>query len=207
MRFIISVFITVFSSLSFSNELTFEDGFIKSEYRIGDFDILEYNCDCTMQENKFFVEDLSKTYISYEIFDASKVSDKNFNKKNALLSASTEYFLKNKNLCDTQEKFKGNELYIFTLIPHNDSYCYELSGVIGSNGVNLTSQDIVIKLSSEIKVDKQYLFKNKNEDSKTKMYLIKGDKVEVLKEDKDWLYVIYRGKKEIRAWIPLSSVQ
>jgi len=42
---------------------------------------------------------------------------------------------------------------------------------------------------------------------KTKMYLIKGDKVEILEEKDDWLYILYRGKKDIKAWIPKSSVE
>ncbi|MGB6327805.1 MAG: hypothetical protein WBF48_02665 [Halarcobacter sp.] len=43
--------------------------------------------------------------------------------------------------------------------------------------------------------------------TKTKMYLIKGDKVEILEEKDDWLYILYRGKKDIKAWIPKSAVQ
>ena len=53
--------------------------------------------------------------------------------------------------------------------------------------------------------DKQYLYNAKNAE-KTKMYLIKGDQVEVLRENEDWLYILYHGKKEILAWIPMSAV-
>jgi hypothetical protein len=42
---------------------------------------------------------------------------------------------------------------------------------------------------------------------KTKMYLIKGDKVEILEEKDDWLYILYKGKKDIKAWIPKSAVE
>ncbi len=42
---------------------------------------------------------------------------------------------------------------------------------------------------------------------KTKMYLIKGDQVEVLEEKDDWLYILYRGKKDIKAWIPKSAIE
>lgn len=34
---------------------------------------------------------------------------------------------------------------------------------------------------------------------KTKMYLIKGDKVEILEEKDDWLYILYKGKKRYKS--------
>lgn len=52
---------------------------------------------------------------------------------------------------------------------------------------------------------KQALYKTPTEI--TKMYLLKGDKVEILKEKDDWLYILYKGKKEIKAWIPKSAVE
>jgi hypothetical protein len=42
---------------------------------------------------------------------------------------------------------------------------------------------------------------------KTKMYLLKNDKVEILEEKDDWLYILYKGKKDIKAWIPKSAVE
>lgn len=56
-----------------------------------------------------------------------------------------------------------------------------------------------------IQSEKQPLYKTPP--TKTKMYLIKGDKVEILEEKDDWLYILYRGKKDIKAWIPKSAVQ
>lgn len=56
-----------------------------------------------------------------------------------------------------------------------------------------------------IKQQKQLLYKTPNK--KTKMYLIKGDKVEILKEKDNWLYILYKGKKDIKAWIPKSAVE
>ena len=52
---------------------------------------------------------------------------------------------------------------------------------------------------------KQALYKTPTEI--TKMYLLKGDKVEILEEKDDWLYILYKGKKEIKAWIPKSAVE
>lgn len=48
-------------------------------------------------------------------------------------------------------------------------------------------------------------------DKKTNMYLIKGDKVKVLKDKLDdkgrkWYFINYKGKKEINMWIKADSV-
>jgi hypothetical protein len=54
---------------------------------------------------------------------------------------------------------------------------------------------------------KQPLYKSPSIDAKTKMYLIKGDKVEILEEKDNWLHILYKGKKEIKAWIPKHAVE
>ncbi|MFD2240361.1 SH3 domain-containing protein [Flectobacillus roseus] len=41
----------------------------------------------------------------------------------------------------------------------------------------------------------------------TKMYLIKGDKVEVLEEQGNWLKIRYYGKKVVEGWIKRSDVE
>jgi hypothetical protein len=62
-------------------------------------------------------------------------------------------------------------------------------------------------ISKEIKIEKEYLYDTPNKESKTKMYLIKGDEVEILEEKDDWLYILYKGKKDIKAWIPKSAIE
>ena len=62
-------------------------------------------------------------------------------------------------------------------------------------------------ISKEIQIEKQYLFDNPNKESKTKMYLLKNDEVEILEEKDDWLYILYHGKKDIKAWIPKGAVE
>lgn len=52
---------------------------------------------------------------------------------------------------------------------------------------------------------KQPLYSSPNK--KTKMYLIKGDTVEILKEKDEWLYILYRSKEDIKAWIPKSAIE
>jgi hypothetical protein len=62
-------------------------------------------------------------------------------------------------------------------------------------------------LTKYILSDKQPLYSSPNINSKTKMYLIKGDKVEILEEKDNWLYILYKGKKEIKAWIPKDAIK
>lgn len=59
----------------------------------------------------------------------------------------------------------------------------------------------------KIQIKKQYLYNKPNKESKTKMYLIKGDKVEILIEKDDWIYILYKGEKDIKAWIPKSALE
>lgn len=59
-----------------------------------------------------------------------------------------------------------------------------------------------------ISAEKTFLFSESNESSVTKMYLVKGDFVEVLNSDKQWLFVRYvsNKKKVIEKWINVSAV-
>jgi len=66
-------------------------------------------------------------------------------------------------------------------------------------------QHNILRKSKQIQLLKQPLYKTPPE--KTKMYLIKGDKVEILEEKDDWIYILYKGKKDIKAWIPKSAVE
>jgi hypothetical protein len=59
--------------------------------------------------------------------------------------------------------------------------------------------------TKQILPSKQPLYSSPN--VKTKMYLIKGNQVEVLEEKDDWYYILYHGKKDIKAWIPKSAVE
>ncbi|WP_072682644.1 SH3 domain-containing protein [Arcobacter sp. LA11] len=78
---------------------------------------------------------------------------------------------------------------------------------INNKWINSNKVKIYFKKYKIIKLEKQYLYNQPNKNSKTKMYLIKGDKVEILEEKDDWLYILYKGKKDIKAWIPKSAVQ
>ena len=79
----------------------------------------------------------------------------------------------------------------------NDESKYILEQIKKFKDANINSKIIQSK--------KQPLYKTPSE--KTKMYLIKGDKVEILEEKDDWLYILYHGKKDIKAWIPKSAIE
>ncbi len=70
----------------------------------------------------------------------------------------------------------------------------------------LVIESIKCTTPSTIIVDKQYLHNEATSSSKTKMYLIKGDNIQILEEKDDWLYILYRGRKDIRKWIPKKAI-
>ncbi|WP_457748948.1 hypothetical protein [Sulfurimonas sp.] len=60
-------------------------------------------------------------------------------------------------------------------------------------------------------VNKAFLYKHPKENKKTKMYLIKGDKVTLLDEKTDdtgqkWYFINYKGKKDLNMWIKAETV-
>lgn len=57
--------------------------------------------------------------------------------------------------------------------------------------------------------DKQFLYKEANKNLKTKMYLIKNDKVQILEEKENWIHILFitRDNKEIKGWIPKSALE
>lgn len=63
--------------------------------------------------------------------------------------------------------------------------------------------------NNKIKTQKQALYKEANQNSKTNMYLVINDVVEILDEKEDWIYILYitKDNKEIKAWIPKNSLE
>jgi hypothetical protein len=54
-------------------------------------------------------------------------------------------------------------------------------------------------------VNKSFIYKEPN--VKTKIYLIKGDEVKIVKEENGFLKIFYFGKKTIEGWIKKSDVE
>ena len=67
-----------------------------------------------------------------------------------------------------------------------------------------------LEVCSRVVKDKIYLYKKQSDDEKTKMYLIKDDKICFLDKDfinqQEWYFITYKGKKEINMWIKADSV-
>lgn len=66
-------------------------------------------------------------------------------------------------------------------------------------------------LSLNLKL-KSSLYKSPSESSITKMYLLAGDKVNLLdtktdENGQEWYYISYQGKKEVKAWIKAEAVK
>lgn len=56
-----------------------------------------------------------------------------------------------------------------------------------------------------ILVTKSNLFNTPN--VATKMYLVKGDEIEILEKRSEWLKIRYYGKKIVEGWIKKSDVE
>jgi len=73
----------------------------------------------------------------------------------------------------------------------------------------LSSKDTLantIFLNLEYKIlNKTIIYSSPN--SPTKMYLLKGDEVEIIEEKDEWLKIRYYGKKTIEGWIRRSDVE
>jgi len=41
----------------------------------------------------------------------------------------------------------------------------------------------------------------------SKMYLLKGDDVELIERDNDWMKIRFRGKRVVEGWIKKSDVE
>ncbi|TLS70953.1 hypothetical protein FE246_08270 [Aliarcobacter thereius] len=70
-------------------------------------------------------------------------------------------------------------------------------------------KNFIEKLYDLIILEKQPLYKEANENSKTNMYLVINDVVEIIEEKEDWIYILYitKDEKEIKAWIPGNSLK
>ena len=91
---------------------------------------------------------------------------------------------------------------------NGDGYCYDYSAYIDSTGNLKVLKDYInVQIIETIVPEKQYLYSENNMCSQTKMYLIKGDKVEILKEEGDWLFILYKGTREIKKWILKCAVE
>ena len=113
-----------------------EDGYIEINKIIGENNVTECNCNCTMQDNIIYIQNLKDLSVYYKIENVSTVSKK-LNQVNININGKMNYFLSNKKVCKTIKlplESKA-DLFIYTLLPDSSSkYCYELSGYIDKKG-------------------------------------------------------------------------
>lgn len=114
------------------------------------------------------------------------------------------------------EEIKTNTHLYNVIINHNnilttyceEDICYkEISSYNRSNNtITLQSKQNIKTSQSVIFSQKTQLYKTPSEESITKMYLIAGDKADLLEEKIGengikWYNILYHGKKNINAWI------
>lgn len=113
-----------------------EDGYIEINKTVGENNVTECNCNCTMQDNTIYIQNLKNPSFYYKIENVSTVSKK-LNRVTIDINGKMDYFLSNKKVCKTIKlplESKA-ELFIYTLLPDSSSrYCYELSGYINKKG-------------------------------------------------------------------------
>ena len=187
-----------------------DEDYSKIEMNINNNDITWCKSRFSMQDNYFFLKTNRVTYkIEHSSF-ATSVED-----YFSSLNNNSELFC-------SREKITSlniNEISFFTLHPSESDeipYCYSLDLRYFDEKIHFVKDDSDVKVSmlgsnslGIINKDKQYLYNSPNRI--TRMYLVKGDKIRVLKEEKDekgdtWYFISYKGKKEINMWIKADSV-
>ena len=183
-----------------------EESFKKSEYKFNDYEITQCDCQCTMENNSFVIKDIKKE-TTYRFNELSKLAIDKSNLNEGTHHPLISFYRSSRKRCDESLVLKKGYLYLYTLIPSGNRYCYQLSGFFDENReLQILDKYLESTIIKKVQNQKQYLHKKPNKGSKTKMYLIQDDKVEIQKEKSSWYYILYRGKRDIKAWIPKNSV-
>ncbi|WGE86466.1 GW dipeptide domain-containing protein [Actinobacillus equuli] len=208
MRFIVFLFLLILNSVSYANIC--DEGYSRINLKLNKHDIIWCKSEDSIQNNYFL---LSSNKMDYKIEHSSFIT----NAENYLSSIDMDSDL----FCsrDKISSISDDELLFFTKIPtgsNDNPYCYTLDLRYSNNKFHFVRNDSDVKVRTLndrqvgiIKKDKQYLYKSPN--IITKMYLVKGDRVTILKEDKDekgdsWYFINYKGKKDINMWIKAEAI-
>ncbi len=170
------------------------------------FDESLYFCDYYRYSNKMIKKINNKLIIVCSMPNVDNLLYRGYYKfedfislNNKLLSIEKHYININNDKVEAKYIFTPKinipTLNDFTVKKFSDTY-------LDKNYENFIKVDNKYK---SIQSQKQPLYKTPP--IKTKMYLIKGDKVEILEKKDDWLHILYKGKKDIKAWIPKSAVE
>jgi hypothetical protein len=207
---IISVFILFSCQSTYSNTLNsdlFQESLqcesreIKYNYESINFNIEECSCDCSMEENAYKISDSSFTYyvssISKVIIDGNIIGEN---------SDVIDYFTKDTPLCSVHS-IDNNGIYFLSRVPNNENgYCYSVDAYAKDGIFKKYYDELEYKVTSTIKVNKQYLFDNPSDKNRTEMYLIENDKINILDHKGNYFKIKFEGKKIIIAWVPMESI-
>ena len=118
------------------------------------------------------------------------------------------YKLAQKSICATSsvnnyiyaqaDSLKNQKSYALSLFKSNDQIV-KIWGITDSQSEEWEAKWKVVNRLKKIKQEKVFIFLNP--DKVTKMYLVKGDEVEILEKIDNWFKVRYYGKKIIEGWI------
>ncbi|OOF56999.1 hypothetical protein BKK56_01745 [Rodentibacter genomosp. 2] len=186
-----------------------DEDYSKIEMSINNNDITWCKSRFSMQDNYFF---LKTNRLTYKIEHSSFVTS--VDDYYSSLNNNSELFCSKKKITSLNE----NETLFFTLYPSGNNetpYYYSLDLRYFDGKIHLVKDNSDVKVSmldfkslGVINKDKQYLYSSPN--NITKMYLVKGYKVNILEERNEkgsvWYFINYKGKKEINMWIKADSV-
>jgi len=185
---------------------------------------LHCDCMCADEKNLYFLKSPSRVDF-YEV-KASKLSEQI--EKGDVCKASK--------MIIHEEGFQY--FAIKTLANKNHDACYDIFGVdVSKKAIHQTGRhgnyETVKKLDKakgqklanvlntlgdrkkkfyrQVTKEKSYLYQAPSNDFRSKMYLIKGDKVTLLSEKIDqsqqkWFFVNYKGKKELNVWVKSEAI-
>ena len=117
-------------------------------------------------------------------------------------------YVKNNKFTDLIEYEINNYISILLSIDYDFEKINNVMEILNNTGYTAQSERILSYNYVKIK-EKSYLYSD--DLMKSNMYLIKGDKVKILKDKLDdkgikWYLINYKGKKEINMWIKADSV-
>ena len=187
---------------------------------------LHCDCMCTKEENLYFLKSSSSTDF-YEV-KASKLSE----------DVEKGGICKSSRAIDREEGFYYFAVKISENKNNGRDTCYDIFGVDVSNkevhqtgkhgdyktvkkldgakgkklaNILKTLADRKKKSYRQVTKVKSYLYQAPANNFKSKMYLIKGDKVTLLSEKIDqsnqtWFFINYKGKKDLNMWLKSDAI-
>lgn len=186
---------------------------------------LHCDCMCTNEENLYFLKSLSSADF-YEV-KASKLSEdvekgEICNSSSAIVREEGFHYFASKTVNKNNRRETCYDIFGVDvsnkevhLTGKHDDYktVKKLDGTKGIKLANIlkTLADRKKKSYRQVTKVKSYLYQAPANDFKSKMYLIKGDKVTLLSEKVDqsnqkWFFINFKGKKDLNMWVKSEAI-